>query len=78
VSKIDPEECFWNTCGPRTALGRVNSGQFSAQRGSTYSLIFESVRGLSYSKNSQIWTGHGQLLVEGFHIKKDHSYSKKT
>jgi hypothetical protein len=47
----------------------VNSRQFSALCGSAPDSVFESVRGLYCSKNSQIWTIHGQLLVEGFHIK---------
>jgi hypothetical protein len=60
------------------ALGRVNSGQFSTQCGFVYGSVFESVRGLSYSKNSQILTRRGQLLVEGFHLKKGHTYSQET
>jgi hypothetical protein len=57
--------------GPRTALGTVKSGEFSAQCGSAHGSVFESVRELSCSKNSQ-------LLVKDFHLKKDHTYSQET
>jgi hypothetical protein len=43
-SKAGLREYFWDTYGPRTALGTVNSGQFSAQCGSARGSVFESVR----------------------------------
>jgi hypothetical protein len=63
-------------CGPQLWTSVCNFGSNAVFLRTVQ--FFSRIRGLCCSKLAQIWTRRGQLLVEYFHLLKDHLYIQET